>query len=317
LYDLKSLIEVGDYPNCRTLAQKLEISPKTIQRDITYMRDQMGVPVVYHPQRFGFYFDGPVTLSDPLDVSEGELAAILIAQKALQQYRGTVFEQPLRSACQKIEQALRGRVSVNLEDLDEAFSFRDTGTTDIQPDVFDKVGQAVRESRELRFRYQKLGAPGYERRWVRPYHLGCVNNQWYLFSYDVRRKQMRTFALVRLREPLVQPQQFERPEEFSVASYLSHSLNVFRGAGEPEEVRVEFDAWAAGLVRNRQWHQSQKIRELKGGAVEVELQLSGFEEVERWVLGFGAHARVTHPPAFVERMQKTTAELAGRYTTKA
>ena len=47
--------------------------------------------------------------------------------------------------------------------------------------------------------------------------------------------------------------------------------------------------------------------------MEVELLLSSLEEVERWVLGFGANARVLQPPALVERIQKAAKEMVALY----
>jgi len=314
LHKLKSLILEGNFPNCNTLANLLEVHPKTIQRDIHFMQNEMSLPLEYHPQKFGYHFTGPVAWNGSLDVTEGELVAILIAQKALQQHRGTVFEKPLLSACRKIEEALSGMVSLNLSDLDEAFSFKETGAPELDVEMFEKVGKAVRECWELRFEYQKLGSDAFEERVVEPYHLGCVNGQWYLFSHDVDRQQMRTFALPRLRKPEVGQRRFERPSAFSIADYLRDSLDVFRGSGQPEEVRVRFDKWGAALIRGRKWHESQRVKALSGGEVEVELQLSSFEEVERWVLGFSGHAWAVFPPAFVERLRKTTAGMVARHS---
>ena len=50
-------LEKGRFPNCRKLAEALETSCKTIQRDIDFMRDRLNLPIVYDPQRFGFYYE--------------------------------------------------------------------------------------------------------------------------------------------------------------------------------------------------------------------------------------------------------------------
>lgn len=313
IHKLKALILKGDFPSSQSLARALEVSAKTILRDLHFMRDQLNLPLEYDSQRFGYHFTGPVAWSGSLDVSEGELVAILIAQKALQQYRGTVFEKPLLSACRKIEEALGGLISVQWSELDEAFSFKETGASEVSSEVFDCLGQAIRACHELRFEYQKLGSHVHEPRWIQPFHMGCINAQWYLFGYDLDRSQMRTFAVARLQNPVLQPTLFEKPAAFSIADYLRDSLTVFRGAGAPEEVRIQFAPWAAGLVRGRKWHESQKLTELPGGALEIELQLAGLEEVERWVLGFGEHAHATHPPALVERLRQRTHAMAERY----
>jgi predicted DNA-binding transcriptional regulator YafY len=42
-------LRAGDWPNARTLGLRLEVNPRTIRRDITYLRDQLGAPVEFDP----------------------------------------------------------------------------------------------------------------------------------------------------------------------------------------------------------------------------------------------------------------------------
>ena len=58
---------------------------------------------------------------------------------------------------------------------------------------------------------------------------------------------------------------------------------------------IRFDAFASQLVAERQWHPSQKINRLPGGESELSMTLGSLEEVERWVLSWGGHARVLEP----------------------
>src|SRR6476660_8007892 len=53
-------LKAGEYPNCRKLAEELEVSTKTIQRDIDFMRDQLGLPIEYDQLHFGFIYTRPV-----------------------------------------------------------------------------------------------------------------------------------------------------------------------------------------------------------------------------------------------------------------
>jgi predicted DNA-binding transcriptional regulator YafY len=48
------------YPNCRKIAEEFEVSAKTVQRDVNFMRDQLGLPIEYEKVRFGFYYSRPV-----------------------------------------------------------------------------------------------------------------------------------------------------------------------------------------------------------------------------------------------------------------
>jgi proteasome accessory factor B len=309
---LHQKLVAGDFPNCRKLSDELEVSTKTIQRDIDFMRDRLGLPIEYDQLHFGFVYTEPVTSFPSIEVSEGEIVALFVAQKALQQYRGTSFEKPLRTAFEKITEGLKDRIGFHWGDVDSAISFRGIGTSVADLELFETVSRAVLDSHELTFEYKKLRSPQYEARRIQPYHLGCIENQWYLFGFDLVRLQLRTFALPRMRKLRDTGAKFRRPADFSISNHLSDSFGVFTGAGR-HRVRIRFDAFAARLVSEREWHHSQKIRLSSDGGLELTMTLGGLEEVERWILSWGEHATVLEPPALVDRLRETAACLAARY----
>src|SRR6266853_1259490 len=105
---LHAALKSHHFPNCRKIAVELEVSPKTIQRDIDFMRDRLGLPIGYDAQQFGFYYTEAVTGFPSIEVSEGEITALFVAQKALAQYKGTPFERPLHSAFRRITLTTKG-----------------------------------------------------------------------------------------------------------------------------------------------------------------------------------------------------------------
>jgi predicted DNA-binding transcriptional regulator YafY len=296
-------LQAGRFPNCRKLADKLEVSTKTIQRDIEFMRDQLGLPIEYDQLHFGFIYTEPVTSFPSIEVSEGEVVALFVAQKALEQYRGTSFEKPLQTAFGKITVGLKDRIGFQWGDVDSAISFRGLGTSVADLELFEAVSRAVLDSHELEFEYKKLGSARHESRKVQPYHLGCVENQWYLFAYDLARQQIRTFALPRMRAVKNTRMRFRRPADFSISNYLGDSFGVFKGKAR-HKVQIRFDAFAARLVSERQWHPSQKMRPLAHGELELSMDLGSLEEIERWALSWGEHATVLQPAELKRRMRR-------------
>ena len=107
-------IQSGKYPNMTHLAQELEVSIKSIQRDLDFMRDRLNLPLAYDSRKFGYYYTQEVGAFPTVQISEGELFAMLVAEKALQQYRGTNFERPLMSAFRKMAAALPDAEKGNL-----------------------------------------------------------------------------------------------------------------------------------------------------------------------------------------------------------
>jgi proteasome accessory factor B len=168
------------------------------------------------------------------------------------------------------------------------------------------------EARELTFDYHKLHAPRPARRSVRPYHIRCIENQWYLFAYDLGRKDLRTFVLNRIVHLGKPGARFEKPADFDIEERLRSCFGVFRET-HTYKVRIRFDAFAARLVAERAWHPSQVLKTFRNGEVELSFTLSSLIEVERWVLSWGRHATVQTPKELRERIRENVAELAARY----
>ncbi len=98
-------IKTGRFPNRTQLARSNEVTTKTIQRDLDYMRHQLSLPIEFNYAQGGYYFTKPMTDLPLFRLTESELVSIFVAQKALEAYKGTAFEQPLRTAFQKLQAA--------------------------------------------------------------------------------------------------------------------------------------------------------------------------------------------------------------------
>jgi proteasome accessory factor B len=309
------LLGENKYPNCSSIAQKLEVSIRTVLRDIDFMRDQLGLPIEYDPQRFGFYYTQQVTHFPTIQVSEGELLALFVAQKALEQYQGTGFEEPLRHAFKKLTEGLKDHVDFQLGDMASTFSFRTIGTPISDLKLFDLLGRSVLKSLEIEFDYRKLQSRLYEKRHIQPYHLSCVDNLWYLFGFDLDRGEIRTFALPRMKNVVISDKVFKRQKNFSPTKILEQSFGIFSGKAS-HLVKIKFDEFASQLIREKRWHPSQKISLLESGELILEMTLGSLHEVERWILSWKEHAEVIEPHELRESVADSTAKMSRIYTAK-
>src|SRR5213075_3131435 len=112
------------YPTASSLATELQVSSKSIHRDLEFMRDRLELPLEWDGSKFGYCYTEEVNAFPTMQITEGELFALVVAEKALQQYRGTSFEKPLLSALRKMEQSLPDTISLDLADVDQTISFR-------------------------------------------------------------------------------------------------------------------------------------------------------------------------------------------------
>ena len=288
-------LQSGKLPNSQSLARECEVASKTIHRDLEFMRDRMGLPIAYNGATKGYYYTEEVSGFPSLQITEGELFALIVAEKALQQYRGTSFEKPLLSAIRKMEQSLPNTISLNLASLEQTISFRTRAEPILNLEVFDQLSRAAAQRQQIGLVYRKPGQAKAEARLVDPYHLANINGEWYLFAYDHARKDIRTFAPTRIQSVTTTGKTFPRPERFSLEKRLRNSFGVHSGEGTYEVV-IRFNDRVADYIREKKWHESQKLRELKTGGVELHLKLSSLPEIERWILGWGGDATVVKPP---------------------
>jgi proteasome accessory factor B len=301
-------LQAGGYPNATTLARELEVSPKSIQRDLVFMRDRLNLPIAYEESRFGYRYTEEVKAFPSMHITEGELVALVVAEKALQQYRGTSFEKPLLSAIRKMEQSLPDTISVDLADVEQTISFRTRAEPLLDLQVFDTLAKATAHRQQLEITYRKPGQRQTERRVIDPYHLANINGEWFLFAHDHLRQDLRTFVPARMQAIKRTGKTFPRPQEFSLEKRLRGSFGVRSGHGDYTVV-LRFTPRVTDYVREKKWHESQQRRDLRDGGVELTLRLSGLEEVTRWVLSWGGDARVVKPRELAEAVRQSARRL--------
>jgi predicted DNA-binding transcriptional regulator YafY len=301
-------IQAGDYPNASKLAAQLEVSTKSVHRDLDFMRYRLQLPLEWDGSRNGYYYTEQVSAFPTLQITEGELLALVVAEKAMQQYRGTSFEKPLLSAIQKMEQSLPDTISLSLTDIDQTISFRTRAEPILNLEIFDVLAKATAARKQLELTYRKPGQQQTEQRVVDPYHLANINGEWFLFAFDHLRKDIRTFVPARIKAVRQTGKTFARPQKFSLEKRLRDSFGVHSGHGQYEVV-LRFNVAVADYIREKKWHDSQQLRELKKGGVELRLTLSSLAEVERWVLSWGGNAVVLRPAELAESVRRAAQRI--------
>lgn len=298
--------------NCSRVARELEVSRKTIQRDIDHMRDRLGLPLDYDRASHSYRYTAPVESFPTIQMSEGDAFALFVAERALEPLRGTPLFDRLHATFEKLTAGLGGAVELTARDH-ETVSFGKFGEGRTNAAAFAVLQKAHDTRREVTFTYKKPDNAAIESRRVQPYHLTYRENLWYLVGHDCDRGAIRTFALPRMTQVAATRAHFERPADFKPDAYFATALGVVSGAGN-HRIRIRFSATVAERVTERDWHESQRLHSQPDGSVELEMRLGSLVEIERWVLAWGAQAEVLTPPELRARLQSTTQAMAARYT---
>ncbi|NLE68282.1 MAG: WYL domain-containing protein [Lentisphaerae bacterium] len=287
----------GTYPTAGRLARDIEVSERTILRDVAYMRDMLGAPLEYHRARRGYYYSRPGYAVPSVTVSEGELLSLMVACRALKQYEGTRYEADLRRAFAKIQALLPDPVSLHIGELAGTMSFAQTAPRPADAEQYRQLFRAVSEHRQIRVRYRSLGRSAAAERTLDPYHMACVDGAWYVIAYCHSRCAVRMFVPERMSQLRETGLSFAVPADFKYETYMAGAFQVLRGAGR-QAVRLRFEGPLARYVAERRWHSTQVIRQTPDGSrCDVALTVGHLGEVAAWVQSFGGACRVLAPVA--------------------
>lgn len=313
IHRIDDAIRSGRFPNAESLSKELEVSVRTINRDFDMLRDMYDAPLKYDPVHRGFCYTEPNFFIKYVPLRQGELFSLALFDTLLLQYRNTPLEGQLKKIFRKIESALPDTVSVDSRFLSEDVTYIPDALASIDTDVFDKVLDALRQKRTIRFDYEPLQKTTYMQRELDPYHVVCQRGNWYAIGYCHYKKEVRLFSFSRMKNPELLRDRFTVPEKFSASDYIDDRMGVWASARIPYRVRLLFAPEIGTFAAERTWHDGQKIVQHEDGSVEVSFTTTQLPEVQRRVLGQGHTVRVLEPPELIEAVKKEAAEISGMY----
>lgn len=140
-------------PNLDSLSQKFEVSTKTIQRDIAFMKKGMNLPIEYSRDLKGYRYTEEVIDMPAMKLSRQEVFALLVARSSIEQYQGSAFEDPLKSFFRKLLSHLAPLDLSNMENIHRFVSYLPNGVSTASYETLEILGKACRDSREIEVDY--------------------------------------------------------------------------------------------------------------------------------------------------------------------
>jgi predicted DNA-binding transcriptional regulator YafY len=306
LLELLSLLQGRrDWPG-HELADRLEVSGRTVRRDVERLR-QLGYPVESLTGPAGGYRLAAGTAMPPLLLDDDEAIAIAVGLRTAAGASVTGIEETAVRALVKLEQVLPAHLRRRVHALGRAtFTLPVPGPT-VDPQHLTVIAACCRDSECLRFEYQARDGTD-SRREVEPHSLVNRGRRWYLVAWDRRRQGWRTFRLDRLTRPGSTGVRFTpgQPPAKDAAAYVEQSIAGLRNRFE---ARVTLHAAAAEIT--------SRVRTYGGTIEPIDAETCEFrvgEDDLRWlamrIAMLGVDFEVHEPPELVAHLRA----LAGRLT---
>ncbi|MDR1948144.1 MAG: WYL domain-containing protein, partial [Spirochaetaceae bacterium] len=285
-------IRSGSYPNAETLAPKLEVSPRTIQRYIEFLRDTYRAPLEYDYSKRGYYYTERNFFIKSVMLTEGELFSLALFEPLLAQYRQTPLEGNLRDIFKKIVQSLPQNISVDSSLLASHISFIPDPPVSLETSSFMAVFTALKVRKTLAFEYRSLQNTTHTKRKADPYHAVCHRGNWYFIGHCHTRNEIRLFSCSRIRKASVTNTPFDIPKDFDPHLYFDKQMGVWASSRTPFTVELLFENEIGTYAAEHQWHDTQTLRQNEDGTVYLKFTTTQMPEVLRWVLGQGHTVKV-------------------------
>ena len=301
-------IEAGRYTTASDLATRHRVTERTIRRDIEALQEA-GFPL----------YDDRVDGRKVWRLVEGykqrltqsftlaELAALYFSRNMLSFLGGAPFAQDLESAFAKIREALPSRSLPYLARIQELFSARPDPWKDYskKQDVIAGLIDAILHQRRATIAYFSFNSRRTKSYTIDPYRLVYYRGGLYLYARALEYGEVRTFAVERVQSIEVLDEEFEMPADFSVGEYARGAFGI--AGGRPEAVELVFSPDMAGYIRERVWHESQRMEDRPDGSVALAMQVAPGWELKSWVKGFLPHVRVVRPASLRDEISRELA----------
>jgi predicted DNA-binding transcriptional regulator YafY len=271
------------------IAERMEISQRQAQRDIAALESEFKVPFVKQGTRWTLiagYFLPPVNFTIP------EAMTMVVGARLMWRYsdRANPFAQ---AAYEKLAAVLPGPMKESV--MEVADGLRSKPDDGVWTKVFAAITTAWSERRKVRIRYTKEDGKTFDRIvWPLFIEPTPTAHSCYLIAHDEKRRAVRIYRIERISSVVVLADRFDPPLGSPLRKMLGHAWGIWT-SDHPVEVTLQFTSRVAARVLATTWHESQEVRELAEGGVELRLLIAEPTEMRSWILGWGQECEVIRP----------------------
>jgi len=326
LLRLLSLLQARrDWPGA-ALAERLDVSARTVRRDVDRLRE-LGYPVrATKGPDGGYRLDAGAELPPLLFDDEQAVAVAVALQTATTTVTG--IEDAALRALATVRQVMPARLRHRVDALQVTTVPRGPGRNRPQVDTEQllDIGTAERAREVLRFDYEPVGGSGAASnggnggnggngslpppRRVEPHHVVTWGGRWYLVAWDLDRADWRTFRVDRMTPrtptgPRFTPRDLPAPD---VATFISER---FRRPSWPATGEAVLHAPASLVAR---WAGSEAlVEELAPDRCRLVVGSWSWTGLAAWLGMFGVDLEIVGPA----ELKEAAATLSRRYAAAA
>ena len=282
LFEILYYLMENKQTTAKQLADKFEVSTRTIYRDLDKLL-VAGIPIITKQG-----VDGGVSLDenfvfDKSLLDESQQEQILLALSSLSSLHVSEYQELLKHM-----QTIFQKESEEWLDVDFSSWHQDQEMNE----KFSQLKDAILKHLRITFHY--INAQGQKsHRDVFPIKLFYKNNAWYLYGYEVKKADYRTYKLTRIQQLVIKDEQFDR-SAFYKEPHLTYEENQTK-----IDVVLKFQKYLGSFVYDQ--FSDQDIQEKEDG-YWIHTSMPYHPWFLSFLLSFGSGVEIIEPHSLREEM---------------
>jgi predicted DNA-binding transcriptional regulator YafY len=304
---LHEQLKGGKHPNHDALAEHFAIKPSVAYRDFDMLKYIFKAPLKYDYDKGGYAYAKKFELPKT-QLKAGEMTSLLVLDHLRRAYTQTDLEPLIGNALKLLIDSMKDAVTIDYNSLDQILQVEIDPLPQIDIGIFQQLLQAIGNRESIIIRYFSGQKAVVVEKPCDPYHLLNFKDNWYLVAFCHEKQDYRDFLCSRIMSVEHTNVTFLPDPDFSLEAHKRDS-QLFAAEAPSVEIVAEFDKYAAHWIRLKKVHPSQEVLERSDGSLEVSFRVSSMENIMRWILSFGEHARILAPLELQERVRRTIGRM--------
>ena len=315
-YKIQNMLQHRGAVRLQDFLAELEVSKATFKRDLEYLRDRMGAPIVYDRDEEAYRFEAGVADQGSWQLpglwfTASEMQALLTMDRLLADLQPGVLSDAIAPLRKRLR-ALLGSRQHSADDVAKRIRILAIGSRQVESAHFRVLSAAVLSRRRLRIRHLRRPDGVVLEREVSPQRLVHYRDNWYLDAWCHKRQALRTFGVDAIESATVSELEARDVPEETLDRHFASGYGIFAGS-ETQEAVLLFGEQRARWVSHEVWHPKQDGKLQLDGTYLLRFPYAQEPELVMDILRYGPDVQVLAPDSLREAVAAKLRAAAALY----
>lgn len=301
------------FPNSKSLAENFEITRKTAQRNIEFMKERLKAPLLYVAESRGYRYENDAWELPAYWLSEEELTSLLVSYRLASAVPDSAIKASFKKFLDQVLSKYSHAASVSVADLSRKVSVKNIAYSKTEEVIFHRILEGLLRDAPVAIEYYSPHNDQSTFRDILPLHLLQYMGTWHIIAYCALKKGLRDFVLSRIKAitPATSGTNVHTPTE-SIKEYIRKNFGIMNSP-KTCEVCLRFAPDIAPWIAEQIWHPAQQIQKEPNGALRLAFPVADLREIRREVLKYGSQVEVLKPKELREEVKREIGRMRNVY----